>query len=577
MRQIFGNYRHWLPAVCVSLVVFGGMTSPGRASDEPPPKFSDWNGYTRIDFSVAGRTALLVVPKKIHPTHPWIWRTEFFGHEPQADLALLDHGFHVAYFDVQNMYGAPAALDFMDQFYDHLVKKHELSAKTVLEGFSRGGLFSLNWGARHPDRVACIYNDAPVCDFKSWPAGFGKAKGSPGDWERCLAVYKLTEAEAREYKLNPVDNLAGLAKAKVPLLHVCGDADEAVLMEENTRLVEKRYRELGGPITVIAKAGVGHHPHSLVNPLPIVAFVLEHTGVPLAPAELLDQSPRILFLGDSITFAGLYVGCFDAWLEARQPAVGAKLIRHHVIDAGLPSETVSGLSEEGHAGGQFPRPVLSERLERILALAKPDLVIACYGINCGIYEPFDEQRLARYQEGITALKQAVEEHAARLVLVTPPFYDDQRAPKPFSYNAVLDRYSDWLLERRKSGWHVADLHGPMTREVARRRETDAAFTFQPDGVHPNDAGQWYVARQLIAWFGDERSAAAETPQEMLKQLGASAELLPLVQQRVNLLRDAYLGQAGHKRPGIARGLPVNEAEQKAAELTTRIGELKGKK
>jgi pimeloyl-ACP methyl ester carboxylesterase/lysophospholipase L1-like esterase len=536
-------------------------------------KKSEWNGYERLDFVVDGRACLLVVPKKVAEERPWIWRTEFFGHEPQTDLSLLAHGFHVAYMDVQNMYGAPVALDHMDRFYDYLLREFRLSPKTVLEGFSRGGLFSLNWGARHPDRVACIYNDAPVCDFKSWPAGLGKAKGSPGDWQRCLELYKLTADEAKEYKLNPVDNLASLAKAKVPLLHVCGAADDVVPMEENTRLVEQRYRALGGPITVIAKAGVSHHPHSLQNPFPIVAFVLEHTGVNQPPAELLENCRRIVFLGDSITAAGLYVGGFDAWLTARDMSGNKGAASHHVICAGLPSETVSGLSEEGHAGGQFPRPDLAERLQRILDLTKPDLVIACYGINCGIYEPFDDGRFARYQQGVKNLKLAVEEHGARLVMVTPPFYDDQRAPKEFSYNAVLDRYSDWLLERRKDGWQVADLHGPMTREVNERRAADPKFTLQPDGVHPTEAGQWFVTRQLIRWFGDEKSAAAATPAEMLTSLGAPTEVLPLVQQRVNLLRDSYVGTAGHKRPGVAKGLPVAEAEQQAAELTTRINKL----
>ncbi len=539
-----------------------------RAADEQPVKRSTWQGFERLDFVVGGRACLLVVPQTAAEGRPWIWRTEFFGHEPQADLALLAKGFHVAYMDVQNMYGAPVALDHMDRFYEHLVHEYRLSPKTVLEGFSRGGLFALNWGARNPGRVACIYNDAPVCDFKSWPAGFGKAKGSPGDWQRCLALYKLTEAEAREYKLNPVDNLAPLAQAKVPLLHVCGDADEVVPMEENTRLIEKRYRELGGSITVIAKPGVGHHPHSLQNPFPIVAFVLEHTSVGLSPAELLKESRRITFLGDSITADGVYVACFDAWLAAQKNPTP-----HHVIDAGLPSETVSGLSEEGHAGGQFPRPDLAERLERVLALTKPDLVIACYGVNCGIYEPFDGERFEHYQRGMKNLKQTVEQRGARLVVVTPPFYDDQRAPKSFSYNGVLDQYSNWLIERRKEGWHVVDLHGPMTREVANRRAADPSFTFQPDGVHPNEAGQWFVARQLMNWFGDDKSAAAATPNDMLASLGMSAEVLKLVQQRVDLLRDAYVAAAGHKRPGVAKGLPVAEAERQAEELTERIGKL----
>ncbi len=165
----------------------------------------------------------------------------------------------------------------MDAFYQQLTKDRGLNRKVVLEGFSRGGLFSLNWAARNPDQVACIYNDAPVCDFKSWPGGRGRGKGSPGDWRQCLEAYKLSEEQALAYGLNPVDNLAPLAKAKIPLLHICGDADDVVPIDENTRLVEKRYKELGGSITVIAKPGVSHHPHSLVDPAPIVEFVLKHT------------------------------------------------------------------------------------------------------------------------------------------------------------------------------------------------------------------------------------------------------------------------------------------------------------
>src|SRR5436305_1691144 len=80
-----------------------------------------WNGYDRDDLQVDGRACVLVRPHAISAgDKAWIWRTEFFGHEPQADLELLARGFHLAYIDVQNMYGAPIALDHMDRFYDHL-------------------------------------------------------------------------------------------------------------------------------------------------------------------------------------------------------------------------------------------------------------------------------------------------------------------------------------------------------------------------------------------------------------------------------------------------------------------------
>ena len=61
------------------------------------------------------RAALVVRPKAPAPGSPWIWRTEFFGHEPQADIALLGRGFHVAYVDMQNLYGAPVAVQHMER------------------------------------------------------------------------------------------------------------------------------------------------------------------------------------------------------------------------------------------------------------------------------------------------------------------------------------------------------------------------------------------------------------------------------------------------------------------------------
>ena len=225
---------------------------------------SQWSGYERLDFEVDGRAALLVRPKAPAPGAPWIWRTEFFGHEPQGDIALLGRGFHVAYVDVQNMYGAPVAMKHMDQFYAHVTRAYGLSPKPVLEGFSRGGLFAFNW----------------ACDFKSWPGGKGVGPGSPGDWQALLKVYGFTEQQALPYDKNPVDNLAPLAKAHLPILAIIGDADEVVPVSENINLVETRYQALGGKIRVIRKPGGKHHPHSLADPAPIVDFAVLAAGLP---------------------------------------------------------------------------------------------------------------------------------------------------------------------------------------------------------------------------------------------------------------------------------------------------------
>ena len=280
-------------SLSVNQIAFGTLSgdlinfnAAGGSANGGLGRQTSWNGYERLDFTVGGRAALLVRPKSAAPGTPWIWRTEFFGHEPQADIALLGKGFHVAYIDVQNLYGAPVALAAMDQFYDHLTGAFGLSKKPVLEGMSRGGLFAFNWAARHPDQVAGLYVDAPVCDFKSWPGGKGVGPGSSGDWQNLLKAYGFTEAQALAYDKNPVDNLAPLAQAHVPIFAVIGSADEVVPVSENIDVVEKRYLALGGNIQVIRKPGNKHHPHSLKDPTPIVDFALRAVAPTIpAPAE----------------------------------------------------------------------------------------------------------------------------------------------------------------------------------------------------------------------------------------------------------------------------------------------------
>ncbi|MGV3531734.1 MAG: GDSL-type esterase/lipase family protein, partial [Chthoniobacteraceae bacterium] len=130
----------------------------------------------------------------------------------------------------------------------------------------------------------------------------------------------------------------------------------------------------------------------------ILLFALLFT-VTASARDILPGVQRILFLGDSITASGEYVEGFEAYLFAAYPDR-----QWQVINAGLPSETVSGLSEEGHASGQFPRPDLHERLDRVLEKTKPELIFVCYGMNDGIYLPLSEERFARFREGIEKVR-----------------------------------------------------------------------------------------------------------------------------------------------------------------------------
>lgn len=402
----------------------------------------------------------------------------------------------------------------------------------------------------------------------------------------------------------------------------------------------------------------------------------DHGGRPatVPPPAALLTAKRVVFLGDSITYSGQYITYLEAYLRSRYPGKSFDF-----IDLGLPSETVSGLSEPGHAGGAFPRPDVHERLERVLTRLKPDLVVACYGMNCGMYYPFAGERLQKYQAGLQKLRDAATAHGAQVIHLTPPTFDavplagrtlpagQEKYEKPFEgYNSVLNAYSEWLVGQRERGWTVIDIHRPMDQHLASRRQSDPKFVLAGDGVHAGPTGHWLMAQQVIDAIGnntitpiraevdsasgkssnpnisqfsktedgfafqwtcrvplvrdpqwDAESLArehfadkydiyqlqltglpdgnyelfegdkliarfsAEGARKGIDLLSASAlstnehavQVLKLIQQRQRIQTDAWLNEVGHKRPGMAKGLPVAEADQKAAELNAQIQKL----
>jgi lysophospholipase L1-like esterase/pimeloyl-ACP methyl ester carboxylesterase len=246
--------------------------------EDPIPSIrTNYHGFECFDFSFGRRDAKIVIPKRVAKDQPWVWRGRFWGHEPQTEIALLERGFHLVYCDVSELYGNAEAISLWDKFYTFLVKRG-LARKACMIGFSRGGIYVYRWATTYPDRVACVYADAPVLDVKSWPGGKGKGGGNPVEWERFKQDFGLTsEAEALGFTGNPLDMAEKIGTLGFPMLHVCGDKDPVVPIEENTDLFEKRVLAAGGQIKVIRKPGVGHHPHSLPNPEPIVDFILRAT------------------------------------------------------------------------------------------------------------------------------------------------------------------------------------------------------------------------------------------------------------------------------------------------------------
>ncbi len=452
-------------------------------------KKSKWQGFDRYDFTVDGRRCWVVAPKTVAEGRPWIWRARFFGHEPKADILLLNEGFHLTYCDVAGMFGSPQAVEHWDAFYSLMTEKHNLSKRPALEGMSRGGLIIYNWAAANPDKVACIYGDAPVCDFKSWPGGKGKGKGGGGAWQQCLNAYGFSEADALEYRRNPIDNLKPLASAGVSLLHVVGDADEVVPVEENTAIIQARYKELGGSIKVIHKPGVGHHPHSLKDPGPIVAFVLQHTRPNVRLRGNLNNSRirftkekkgHVAFIGGSITEMNGYRPMVCENLQKRFPDTEF-------------SFTNAGISSTCSTTGAF-------RLsEDVLSKGPFDLFFVEFAVNDDQDAGHARRECIRGMEGI--IRQA-RRHNPNMDIVITHFVNPgmlvqlQSGKTPLSMRA----HSDVAMH-----YNISTIH--LAKQVAEQISWGKITWKQFGGTHPKPFGNRICADMIDQLFDEAWSNA----------------------------------------------------------------------
>ncbi|MHA8054813.1 SGNH/GDSL hydrolase family protein [Aquirufa nivalisilvae] len=297
----------------------------------------------------------------------------------------------------------------------------------------------------------------------------------------------------------------------------------------------------------------------------LVCFILlcslTQAQIPIFEASV----KRVLFLGNSITYAAGYVQAIEAYHKAHFPQQKIEF-----INVGLPSETVSGLSEEGHADGRFPRPDLHERLDRVLLQTQPDIVFASYGMNDGIYLPLDSLRFQKFKDGILWLHTQIEARGSRIIHLTPAPFDEELGKKP-GYAQVLDRYSEWLMQQKS--WEVIDVHFPMKAYQASQQKTDPNFALAKDGVHPGELGHWIMAQQILRYLGQKNILQFPTIIQALSPIKDPNSFFQLIVKRHNLMKDAWLGSTGHLRPEMKKGLPVMEALALSLEIDKQIEAL----
>lgn len=441
----------------------------------------EWNGCDRYDFRFKGRDAVVVVPRKAAEGKPWIWRPAFFDAFPSVDKALLEKGFHVAYYDVTHCYGNPRAVALGTEFYHYMKDFYGLSSKVTLEGFSCGGLYALNWAAANPDKVACIYVDAPVCNVFSWP---GRKRADL--WNDLLKEWKLTDEEMNAFKGNPIDCLEPLAKADIPIISVCGDADKVVPYEENTGILQARYRALGGRVEVILKPGIDHHPHSLENPEPVLEFILRyqpgydryvHYNMRGSLQNSLvkfekERKARVAFLGGSITEMNGWKNRIEQQLRQRFPHTEFEFVE-------------AGIGSTGTTPGAF-------RLRHdVLSKGKVDLLFVEAAVNDHT-NYFTPQEQVRGMEG--EIRHALTENPEMDIVML------HFTTEPFVPMAARRQQPDVVLNHERVANHYLVPSVNLVQEIGERMQTGELTWEQFGGTHPLPLGHQYYAAAIRHLF-----------------------------------------------------------------------------
>ena len=273
-----------------------GTTSESRKSGkqlvapEPfPGEPINFQGFALYTIPVGNDKATVLCPENPAEGRPWVIAPSSYdlkstpvAYIAQTDLELVKLGFYVVTLNLGNTYGSPDAIAKWDALYPVMTKKYGMAKKPDLMGLSREGLAIARWAAANRGKVSCLYMDKAVCDFKSWPGGkVGIGKGSGGDWKNLIKLYHFkSEIEALAYHKNPVDLARKLLAAKVAMVYVAGETDEAVPYADNGAIMELQYKKFGGDFKLIMKKGEGHHPHGLQDPAAVVGYIQLHAGHP---------------------------------------------------------------------------------------------------------------------------------------------------------------------------------------------------------------------------------------------------------------------------------------------------------
>lgn len=237
---------------------------------------------------------------------------------------------------------------------------------------------------------------------------------------------------------------------------------------------------------------------------------------------------RVVFIGDSITCAGIWVAhVYDYYLR-HFPEADIRM-----YNAGISGgSTISALEYYDQGNGDNYKPT-----HAVIMLGMNDVYRDLYAIGAEETEIADkrlserQQAIERYESKLRALSALLLERGVHLTFVAPTGYDESQSPRALD-KIGCDAALEYLGEfnRRlalETGSEFVNLHAPM------RYLNSARTMTRNDRVHPDEAGHVCMAHLFLAAQGLCEEPTALT----LDQLPDWEELLPENRARYEAERD----------------------------------------
>lgn len=234
-----------------------------------------WYGFRMEEFPFCGRNGIIVFPDEQMKNGRWMLKTEYWGAFPEAEIALVKKGFHLAFLQNSSRFATEKETAEKAEFCRYLSEHYDLQPRATLIGMSCGGAHALTFAGMFPELAESIVLDGPVVNYLSYPGKMGDPE-QMAIWENefVKAYPGIRHRDLLNFGNHPISRIERVIEHQIPVLMLYGTQDTAVLYEENGKLLEEAYQQYPDLLTIIPKPLYGHHPHGLADPGTIVDFVV---------------------------------------------------------------------------------------------------------------------------------------------------------------------------------------------------------------------------------------------------------------------------------------------------------------